>query len=251
MTRACLLSVCLVASVAQATPLSASLSIPRLSLELLFGQTPPPVVLPDAPVTPPGPSAVPVPAPAPWTDGLDHLRLRDGRDLKGKILSQVQDGFLFSDAGSNTTFVVPFKDIADLQRASAPQGFTPTLAPNSSGERRFFLEAELRDLQTRLEAVSVWPGIEGIAGGVIGLGVGVVLLAVFGTSDGVELIFVALAGVTGLISLISGVVSLVSAENRKGELSGQIAQVQDQLSKLPPIAGLLPSAAPPALAFRF
>ena len=253
---------CLLAPAAQAAELSAGLGIPRLSFSLLFGQSPPPVIVPDAPVTPPGPSATPIPrtpdATPPQgaaTDGADHIRLRDGRQLRGKILSQVQDGFLFNDLSSNATFVVPFGQIADLQRAAPPPpppAFTPTLAPGGPllpTDRRLFLESELRTLQVRYEQVSIWPGIEGLAGGVVGLGVGVVLLAVFGTSDGLELFFAGLSGATGLISLISGIVSLVSAENQKAQISAQMAQVQDQLAHLPPAVGWLPR--PMAVAFRF
>jgi len=251
---------CLLAPAAQASELSAGLGIPRLSLSLLFGQSPPPVIVPDSPVTPPGPSATPIqrtpdvasPQGA-STDGADHIRLRDGRQLRGKILSQVQDGFLFNDLSSNATFVVPFGQIADLRRAAPPppQAFTPTLAPTPGGptDRRLFLESELRTLQVRYEQVSIWPGIEGLAGGVVGLGVGIVLLAVFGTSDGLELFFAGLSGATGLISLISGIVSLVSAENQKAQISAQMAQVQDQLAHLPPAVGWLPR--PTVVAFRF
>ncbi len=240
---------------AAASPLNASLGAPRLSLALALGQTPPPVVLPDAPATPDAvaPGGGPVPSsPAPWTDGLDHLRLRDGRELRGRILSEVKDGYLFDDRGSNTTFVVPFDQVADLQRPGVPpRSLAPTLTPGSSSERRFLLEAELRDLSARYEAVTIRPGIEEIAAGVLGLGLGAVLFAVIGTSDTVSLIFAGLAGATGAISLIGGTVSLVSAENQKAALSGDIAKVQDQLSRLPPLAQGPPLRGERAVAFRF
>lgn len=225
-------------------PRALDLATPRLSLRLLLGQSPPPVALPESGARDAADGA---------SDGFDHLTLRDGRALRGKILTQVQEGFLFHDAVSNASFVVPFADIADLQRPAPLQlRAEPQLPPareSSSGERRFFLESSLRDLQMRYDALSLWPGIETLIGGAVGLGVAILIVALVGT-DTLDLVFAGLSGVLGAISLVSGIAEVVSIEKREGELTQQMAAVQDQLSQLPRTS-LSPAVPRPAFAVRF
>ncbi|MHB8420119.1 MAG: hypothetical protein ACYDCL_18745 [Myxococcales bacterium] len=229
------------APLAAARPLALGLGLPSLAL---FGQVqpavpPPPVVLPPGPPLEPGfapPPEAAVPAPA------DVLRLRDGRTLQGKILYQVQSGLLFRDEVSRQTYVVPFADIVDVR-----QGQTTVPAPGAfAPDRRLFLEAQIREVKARYDELSVWPAIEEMIAGALGVGGGVLLFAL--TGDLIDDVFSAILGVAGLLSLTVGVLELASVVRQENETKDQLQHLEVQLGQLRSENLPVP---PPALALRF
>ncbi|HUB08697.1 MAG TPA: hypothetical protein VMB50_16945 [Myxococcales bacterium] len=228
------------APLASARPLALDLGLPALSL---FGQVPaavppPPVVLPPGPALAPGSEPAPLPPPAP-----DVVRLKDGRTLQGKILYSVQNGLLFHDATSQQTYVVPFGDVVDVQQGrpvfQSPTGFAP--------DRRLFLEAQIREVKARYDGLSLWPSIEELIAGVLGIGAGALLWAL--TGDVIDGVFAAILGVTGLVSLVVGVFEMASVVKRENEYKDQLEQLQLQLGQLR--SENLPARAAPLVAVRF
>jgi hypothetical protein len=186
------------------------------------------------------------PAAAPTT-GAATLKLKDGRTVQGKILYQVQDGFLFHDEAGQQTYVVPFGDIVDLKQ-DAGDGRLVLPAPGSIvPDRRLFLEAQIRDVKARYDALSYWSPIEELIGGALGIAGGALFLALL-PGDTLDYVLAALLAVPGAISLIAGTVELASVLRRSNELQGQLEHLQSQLGTLKSEA--LP-APPPVLAFAF
>ena len=231
-----ILSACLPAASALARPLTLDLGLPALACPLLLGQDypPPPVVLPPGPAQAPGPN-LPVAA----GEAPDTVRLRDGRELHGKILYQVQGGLLFHDAESRSSFVLPFGDIMDLRQPSAgPPGRL------LQDERHFLLETQLRDLEARADALTVWPPVEELLFGLVGVAGGVILYVIGGPGS---LLWAALVGVPGLITLLIGGFDLASVLRREADLEGQIGQLRRQLGEAGAMAE--PPSMPVALRF--
>jgi hypothetical protein len=210
-----------------ARPLALELDVPHLACPLLFGQAqavqpivaPPPVVLQPGPPQQ-GPEAV---APTP---GVDTLRIKDGRTLQGKILYQVQTGLLFRDAVSQQTYVVPFGDIVDLQQGKLAFPATGALVP----DKRLFLEAQIREVKGRYDSLSLWPAIEELVGGAIGVASGVLFALLL--PDTLDYVLGALIGATGVISLVVGVFEMASVVKRENELQEQLEQLKAQLGQL-------------------
>ncbi len=229
----------LASAAASARPLALDLGLPALSL---FGQVPPPPV-----VLPPGPPLAPGEVAPPGAASHDALRLKDGRTLEGKILYPVQNGLLFHDAASGQTYVVPFADIVDLQQ-SRPE--LPGTAVATT-DRRLFLEAQIREVKLRYEALSLWPAVEELCAGALGIGGGVLLYVVTGgfPVDVVDGIFAAILAVTGAVSLAVGVAELASVVKRESELKDQLEHLQVQLGQLR--SENLPAPPPPLVAIRF
>ena len=242
------LVVVLLASPALARPLSVGLDVPGLSLAILANE--------DAP----GPTAQP-PAPPPPSDLPDVVTLRDGRVYRGRVLYQVQGGLLFSDPRFPQSFVIPFGDIANVQH---PGGQPPP--PTGITAQRLMLEAQLRDLQLRADALTVFPAIGTMAGGAISIGIGIMLYSLYNQCSNVYLpngnvscvtdsttqtdaiIFGLLAGIPGAVALLLGTLELISVTNRQAELEHQIAQVKHDLAQLGAVqAGVAPPPHPPAL----
>ncbi|MHB1843571.1 MAG: hypothetical protein ACYCWW_01885 [Deltaproteobacteria bacterium] len=224
------------AGVAEARPLSLDLGLPAFTCPLLFGDEaslpPPPVVLPELE----GPSAA--------TGAPDAIRLRDGRLLHGKILTSVQNGLLFRDAQSQQTIVLPFAEVVDVSHPGAAPPLSPALLDQ---QRHFFLEAQLRDLQGRYDSLSVWPPVEELLFGVLGVATGLLLYLLEGPAG---LIWAAFIGVPGLISLVVGTFELTSVLHREGDLEDQIAAVRAELARARGAEAPTPAPLAP-LAFRF
>ncbi len=229
----------LVSAGAEARPLGLDLGLPSLACPLLLGDEaplpPPPVVLP------PGPEDAAALPPA----GFDVVRLRDGRTLRGKILTSVQNGLLFHDAQTGQTSVLPYGDVVDIERPRAPAPLaTPELLAQ---QHRFYLESQLRDLQGRYDALSVWPPVEELIFGLLGVGTAAILY-ILDSVDG--LIWAAFVGVPGLISLVFGSFELASVLHREGDLEEQLDATRAQLARLPGSSSLpRPVVAPIALRF--
>lgn len=248
---ASLLAALAFAPLASALPFSLDLGVPQLSL---FGQVqpvvpPPPVVLPPGPALAPGaspPVATPAAPAVPATP--DVIRLKDGRTIQGKILYPVQSGLLFRDGPSQQTYVVPFADIVDVQQARPELPATSTFAP----DRRLFLEAQLRDVKARYDALSLWPAVEELLAGALGVGSGVLLYVLTGGFSGgdiVDGVFAAILGATGLVSLVIGTFEMASVIRRENELKDQLEHLQVQLGQLR--SENLPAPPPPLVAVRF
>jgi hypothetical protein len=239
----------LLAPGALARPVSIGLDLPAYTLPIVFGEeTPPPVVLP------PGPPQAPEPQ--------DVVTLHDGRVYRGKILYQVQGGLLFSDPRFPQSFVIPFADIANLQH---PGGPPPAESPNPMLAQRLMLEAQLRDLQLRADALTVFPAIGTMAGGAVSIGIGIFLYASLQNSNCVvtvtgqldcsasqtdAIVFGLLAAIPGAVALALGTLELISITNRQNELQAQITQVKQSLAQVGSVqarAGVLPPRSPPAL----
>jgi hypothetical protein len=130
--------------------------------------------------------------------------------------------------------------------------------------QRLQLEAQLRDLQLRLDNLSIFPAVGTIVGGGISIGIGITLYFVTvgqctsipGVQDCSQnntdaLIFSMLAIVPGAIAALLGTLELVSITNRQNELQSQINQVKQSLAQLSAAqaqaAGVVPPHAPPGL----
>jgi hypothetical protein len=239
--------VCLLSGRGLARPLALDLDLPTLACPLLFGQAPavapgPPTPLGLAPppvVLQPGPPEGAAPAP-----GADSLRLKDGRTLQGKILYQVQTGLLFHDALSQQTYVVPFGDIVDVQQGKLTAPPATSVVP----DRRLFLEAQIRDVKARYDSLSLWPPIEELIGGVLGVAGGVLFLALL-PGDVLDYVLAGLLIIPGGISLVAGTLEMASVVRRENELQDQLDRLKGQLGQLK--AEALPAVGPQVVAFRF
>jgi hypothetical protein len=255
LTAALPIVVALVAAPASARPVSIGLDVPGLSLGLLLGDDTSPKGQP-APAAPP--NAQPQTPQA--GDQPDVVTLRDGRVYRGRILYQVQGGLLFSDPRFPQSFVIPLGDVANVQH---PGG--QVLPPTGVTAQRLMLENQLRDLQLRLDSLSVFPAIGTMAGGAISIGIGVMLYALYNTStcnnavppycvqdpnaQTNAIIFGLLAAIPGAVALILGTLELISVTNRQAEIQSQIVQVKQSLAQLSvqQQAGVAPPRTPPAL----
>jgi hypothetical protein len=257
LTAALPMAVALAAAPASARPVSIGLDVPGLSLGLLLeddaskGQPAPPNAQPPAPQTPQVSG-----------DQPDVVTLRDGRVYRGRILYQVQGGLLFSDPRFPQSFVIPLGDVANVTH---PGG--PVVPPQPSGitAQRLMLESQLRDLQLRLDSLSVFPAIGTMAGGAISIGIGIMLYALYNTSTCSNtvppvcvadpnaqtnaIIFGLLAGIPGAVALILGTLELISVTNRQAEIQSQIGQIRQSLQQLSvqQQAGVAPPRTPPPL----
>jgi len=237
----------LVGPAALARPLSVGLDVPGLSLAMLMEQDTPGQV-----VQPPPPAQ-----PQPSVDQPDVVTLRDGRVYRGRILYQVQGGLLFSDPRFPQSFVIPFGDVASVQHPGGAYQLSPLAS------QRLSLETQLRDLQLRLDQLTVFPAIGTMAGGAISIGIGVMLYFLYNTCSytagnqvcvpdpGAQtnaIIFGMLAAIPGAVALILGTLELISVTNRQAELERQIVQVKQSLAQLGAVqAGVTPPRTPPAL----
>jgi hypothetical protein len=238
-----------IAPPALARPLSVGLDLPSYSLGVLLGE--------DQPAQPVQP---PPPAPPPGSpEQPDVVTLRDGRVYRGHILYQVQGGLLFSDPRFAQSFVIPFGDIANVQH---PGGQPQPLQTSGITAQRLVLEAQLRDLQLRLDSLTVFPAIGTMAGGAISIGIGIMLYALYNTStcdpygncvsdpnaQTNAIIFGLLAGIPGAVALILGTLELISVTNKQADLEHQIAQVKQSLAQLGAVqSGVAPPPKIPAL----
>ncbi len=227
---------------AWARPLSLDLGMPRLTL---LGQAvpPPPVVLPPGPPEELGRGA-------PVT--TDTVRLSDGRVLHGKILRELHEGLLFRDSLTQETVVLPFTTIVDIQSAKAAPAAPAAIFP--TGDRRLFLQGQIRDVQARYDALSIAPAIEEIVAGAVAIAGAVLFLALGGMgtagSDAVlNDVFAALIGIPGALSLIIGTVDLISTERQESALQDQLDQLRHQLAGYR--SEIRPAVAPPVFALRF
>ncbi len=236
--------VCTAAGRGLARPLALDLDLPPLACPLLFGQAQPiqPALAPPPVVLQPGPPQQ-GPEPAATSVG-DQLRLKDGRTLQGKILYQVQTGLLFRDATTQQTYVVPFGDIVDLQQGKAVLPTPSALVP----DRRLFLEAQIREVKGRYDALSLWPPVEELVAGALGVLGGVLFIVLDPYGGALDYVFAALLGVPGGISLVAGIIEMASVVRRENELQDQLDHLKLQLGQLR--AEALP-AQPPVVAFRF
>lgn len=238
-------AVCTAAGRGLARPMALDLDIPPLACPLLFGQAQPvqPVVAPPPVVLQPGPPQQGPEAVAPAAVG-DSLKLKDGRTLQGKILYQVQTGLLFRDGVSQQTYVVPFGDIVDLQQGKSvlptPTGLVP--------DRRLFLEAQIRDVKGRYDALSLWPPVEELVAGALGVLGGVLFIVLDPYGGTLDYVFAALLGIPGAISLVAGILEMASVVRRENELQEQLDHLKAQLGQLR--AEAMP-APPQVVAFRF
>ena len=235
---ALLLGTLAAAPAAWARPLSLDLGLPSLSCPVLFGQAspPPPVVLPSGPAQPPAESTPAAP---------DTVRLKDGRVLRRKILRDVPGGLLFHDVAGQQTLVLPYGDVVDIQPSKAVAAPPATGGPTT--DRRLFLEGQIREVQSRYDALSIAPAIEELIAGIVAIAGAVLFLYLApGTLDDV---FAALIGVPGALSLVVGLVELVSVVKREGELQEQLDLLRHQLHGVRSDA--LPVVARPLLALHF
>jgi hypothetical protein len=244
--RLAAISALVLASSALARPLAVGLDLPSLALPVLFFQeTPPPVVV------------IPPVAPAP-ADQPDVVTLHDGRVYRGRILYQVQGGLLFSDPRFPQSFVIPLADIANVTHPGAPQ--SPLQPPNPLLAERLMLEAQLRDLQLRLDSLSVFPAVGTIVGGGVSIGIGIFLYSITynscapgfdcSTTNTEAVVFGLLAAIPGAVAVVLGTLELISVTNRQKDVETQIAQVKQSLAQLgspQAQAGVTPPHTPPGL----